>query len=170
MLESVPQHMWRKVIYSQSPIQISHSYQRQAANTTTHHCKMLRGLRLIWKSGFNLTCCRIPQTRQNWILPHLSILLPPQKTRQQPRSTTLLSEAVKTTFFSSLMFSVVTHLACGGVNELGTSVHWTRQHEGAILVECEAGQRPLVSIVTFEKTVSFELKSHLFSLLKLTSC
>lgn len=41
-----------------------------------------------------------------------------------------------------------THLPCGGVDELGTTVHWTRQHQRAILVARQAGQRPLVSVLT----------------------
>lgn len=42
-----------------------------------------------------------------------------------------------------------THLARGGVDELGASVHRPRQHQGAVLVARQGGKRPLVSVLTY---------------------
>lgn len=40
------------------------------------------------------------------------------------------------------------HLACGGVYELGGTVHGTSQDQSAILVARQAGELPLVAILT----------------------
>lgn len=40
------------------------------------------------------------------------------------------------------------HLACGGVDEPGVTVYWACQHQWTVLVGRQAGQRPLVSVLT----------------------
>lgn len=45
--------------------------------------------------------------------------------------------------------SVTAHLARGGVHQLGVTVHGTSQHQSAVLVRRQAGERSLVAILTW---------------------